>query len=171
MPPTGCTGFDAAPVLLRGVPVTTRVEQEYGRLTGPGRRFIKGQKYALLSRWENLTEKGRKALDLLFNANRRLNRAYLLKEQFGELWSCRTATAAWKFFTRWRDSLKWQRLAPYEKFAAMIITHWDGIVSYCEPDNKVALGFVEGLNNKIRTMQKRAYVSHFPKCLPLFSLN
>jgi len=52
---------------------------EYARLSGPGRRFIKGQKYTLLSRWENLTEKGREALELLFNANRRLNRAYLLK--------------------------------------------------------------------------------------------
>jgi transposase len=30
-------------------------------------------------------------------------------------------------------------------------------VSYCHPNNKVALGFVEGLNNKIRTIQKRAY--------------
>jgi transposase len=132
-------------------------KQEYGRLTGPGRRFIKGQKYALLSRWENLTEKGRKALNLLFNANRRLNRAYLLKEQFGELWSCRSAAAAWKFFTRWRDALRWQRLPSYERFATMIATHWDGIVSYCDPNNKVALGFVEGLNNKIRTLQKRAY--------------
>jgi transposase len=33
---------------------------EYARLTGPGRRFIKGQKYALLSRWRNLTLPGRK---------------------------------------------------------------------------------------------------------------
>jgi len=28
---------------------------------------------------------------------------------------------------------------------------------YCEPENKVALGFVEGLNNKIRVLQRRAY--------------
>ena len=33
----------------------------------------------------------------------------------------------------------------------------DGIVSYCNPQNKVALGFVEGLNNKIRVIQRRAY--------------
>jgi transposase len=130
---------------------------EYGRLAGPGRRFIKGQKYTLLSRWENLTEKGREALELLFNANRRLNRAYLLKEQFGELWSCRNAEDAWQFFARWRESLRWQRLEPYQAFALMIAKHWDGIVSYCEPGNQVALGFVEGLNNKIRTIQKRAY--------------
>ncbi len=56
-----------------------------------------------------------------------------------------------------RASLKWQRLAPYEKFAKMIERHWDGIAAYCKPENKVSLGFVEGLNNKIRVIQRRAY--------------
>jgi len=28
---------------------------------------------------------------------------------------------------------------------------------YCQPDNKVSLGFVEGVNNKIRVIQRRAY--------------
>jgi transposase len=46
-------------------------------------------------------------------------------------------------------------LKPYEKFAAMIDAHWDGIAAYCEPENKVPLGFVEGLNNKIRVFQRR----------------
>ena len=39
----------------------------------------------------------------------------------------------------------------------MIERHWDGIPAYCKPENKVALGFVEGLNNKIRVIQRRAY--------------
>ncbi len=29
--------------------------------------------------------------------------------------------------------------------------------AYCKPENKVALGFVEDLNNKIRLMQRRVY--------------
>ena len=132
-------------------------KSEYARLTGEGRRFIKGQKYTLLSRWENLSEKGREALEMLFRANRRLYRAYLLKEQFGELWSCRSEEKARRFFFLWKESLLWKRLEPYRKFARMIDKHWDGIVSFCEPGNQVALGFVEGLNNKIRTLQKRAY--------------
>ena len=49
------------------------------------------------------------------------------------------------------------RRTPYEKFAAMIDRHWDGIAAYCRPENKVSLGFVEGLNNKIRVLQRRAY--------------
>ena len=50
-----------------------------------------------------------------------------------------------------------QRLKPYEKFADMIDRHWDGIAAYCRLENKVSLGFVEGLNNKIRVIQRRAY--------------
>jgi hypothetical protein len=36
-----------------------------------------------------------------------------------------------------------------ERFADMIDRHWDGIAAYCKPENKVSLGFVEGLNSKI----------------------
>jgi transposase len=39
----------------------------------------------------------------------------------------------------------------------MIERHWDGIVSYCKPENKVSLGCVEGLNNTIRVIQRKAY--------------
>jgi hypothetical protein len=54
---------------------------------GPDRRYIKGQKYTLLSRKENLTLDGKKALKALLSANKRPNTAYLLKKSFGQLWS------------------------------------------------------------------------------------
>jgi len=38
----------------------------------------------------------------------------------------------------------------------MIDRHWDGIAASCKPENKISLGFVEGLNNKIRVIQRRA---------------
>ena len=132
-------------------------KKEYARLSGKDRRFIKGQKYTLLSRRENLTQKGRQSLKLLLKANKRLNTAYLLKESFGQLWDYQTEGWARRFFNNWCDSLKWQRLEPYQKFAEMIERHWDGIAAYCKPENKVPLGFVEGFNNKIRVIQRRAY--------------
>jgi hypothetical protein len=91
------------------------------------------------------------------SSQKRLNTAYVLKESFGQLWSYEREGWARRFFENWRASLKWQRLTPYEKFAAMIDRHWDGIAAYCRPENKVSLGFVEGLNNKIRVIQRRAY--------------
>jgi len=132
-------------------------KSEYARLSGRKRRFIKGQKYTLLSRRENLSLSGKKALKALLKANKRLNTAYMLKESFGQLWDYEREAWARKFFENWRASLKWQRLKAYEKFAEMIDRHWDGIAAYCKPDNKVSLGFVEGLNTKIRVIQRRAY--------------
>jgi transposase len=132
-------------------------KSEYARLSGKDRRYIKGQKYTLLSRQENLTLEGRQALKTLLRANKRLNTAYLLKESFGQLWSYEREGWARRFFDNWRAALKWQRLKPYAKFADMIDRHWDGIAAYCKPENKVSLGFVEGLNNKIRVIQRRAY--------------
>jgi transposase len=132
-------------------------KSEYARLSGKDRRFIKGQKYTLLSHKANLTLDGRRALRTLLQANQRLNTAYLLKESFGQLWDYQTEGWAWRFFEQWRAALKWQRLKPYQQFAALIDRHWDGIAAYCRPENKVGLGFVEGLNNKVRVLQRRAY--------------
>ena len=130
---------------------------EYKRLSGKDRSYIKGQRYTLLSRRENLNMDGRRALKKLLQANRRLNTAYVLKEDFGQLWNYRSERGARAFFDRWKDSLKWQRLEPYQKFAELIESHWEGIASYCHPENKVSLGLVEGVNNKIRVLQRRAY--------------
>ena len=130
---------------------------EYRRLKGEDRSYIKGHRYTLLSNRENLSLDGRQALQKLLSANKRLNTAYLLKESFGQLWDYKTERGAHAFFERWKESLKWQRLEPYQKFARMIEKHWQGIVSYCHPENKVSLGLVEGLNNKIRVLQRRAY--------------
>jgi transposase len=150
--------FDKFHVLRHlGQALDTVRKREYARLTGKQRQYIKGQKYTLLSRRDNLTLEGRQALKTLLAANKRLNTAYLLRESFGQLWSYEREGWARRFFENWRASLKWQRLKPYEKFAEMIDRHWDGIAAYCKPQNKVALGFVEGLNNKIRVIQRRAY--------------
>ena len=142
-------------------------KHEFARLSGKHRTFIKGQKYALLSHPQNLKGPARKNLKLLLRANKRLNTAYMLKESFGQLWDYNSETWARKFFESWRAQLKWQRLKPFEKFAAMIERHWDGIAAFCKPENKVALGFVEGLNNKIRVIQRRAYGLHDEEYLKL----
>jgi transposase len=132
-------------------------KKEYARLSGEDRRFVKGQRYTLLSHWGNLKAEGKAALKLLFKANRRLNKAYLLKESFGQLWDYQRPGWARRFFEQWRSALRWQRLEPFERFATMVAGHWDGIEAYCHEENKVPLGFVEGVNNKIRAIQRRAY--------------
>jgi transposase len=92
-------------------------------------------------------------LKALLSANQRLNVAYLLKESFGQLWGYQYPACARRFFDNWKSSLKGQNLKPYEKFAQTVERHWEGIVAHCKPENKVPLGFVEGLNNKIQSLR------------------
>lgn len=132
-------------------------KSEYRRVAVKDQRFIKGQKYNLLSNHENLSLGGQQALKSLLAANKRLNTAYVLKESFGRLWDFQSEAWARKFFDNWKTSLKWQRLKPFEDFARLVERHWEGIAAYCMPENRVSLGFVEGLNNKIRVIQRRAY--------------
>lgn len=156
--PTAAILFDKFHIVRHlGEALDTVRKQEYARLRGQDRKFIKGQKYTLLSRHENLSLDGRRALKKLLGANKRLNTAYVLKESFGQLWDYQREGWARRFFENWKAALKWQRLKPYEKFAQLIERHWEGIAAYCRPENKVSLGFVEGLNNKIRVIQRRAY--------------
>lgn len=141
-----------------GVAMDKVRKAEYKRLTSRAdRQYIKGQKYVLLSHRANLSPDKRRRLDTLLTANKRLNTAYLLKESFGQLWSYRSEAWARRFFENWCAQLKWQRLKPFEDFAAMIERHWDGIAAFCRPENKISLGFVEGLNNKVRVIQRRCY--------------
>jgi transposase len=121
------------------------------------RAFIKGQRYTLLSNAENLTHEGRESLKKLLTANKRLNTAYLLKESFDQLWSYKSEAWMRKFFENWKASLKWQRLEPFVKFSEMVERNWEGLAEYCRREEKPSLGFVEGLNTKIRVIQRRAY--------------
>jgi len=130
---------------------------EYKNLPKTERAYIKGNRYILLSHKQNLDLKGRSRLKALLAVNKRLSTAYMLKESFGQLWDYQYPGCAQRFLDNWKSSLKGQGLKPYEKFVETVERHWDGIVAHCNPENKVSLGFVEGLNNKIRVIQRRAY--------------
>jgi transposase len=49
----------------------------------------------------------------------------------------------------------------------MVEAHGDGIEAYCHEENKASLGFVEGINNKIRAIQRRSYGLRDEECLRL----
>lgn len=133
-------------------------KEEHKRLKETdGEDYIKGNKYTLLSKRKNLKLKGSESLEKILEANKRLNVAYVLKETFDQLWGYKDAAQARKFFDNWKESLEGYELKSYEKFTEMIENHWDGIVSHCTLGEGIKLGFVEGLNNKIRVFQRRAY--------------
>jgi transposase len=121
---------------------------------GPKKReLIKGKKWLLLSRWKNLTDTHRGELNRLFGLNRRVFKAYLLKESLERLWDYHYEGAMLNYLQKWIDQLRWQRLQPFEELAAMLLKHVDGIVNYCR--TKVRFGVVEALNGNIRMLINR----------------
>ena len=126
---------------------------EFFRQGRKKRGLIKGKKWLLQSRWKNLTPSRRGELNRLFAMNRRVFKAYMLKESLERLWDYRYPGAMINYLQRWMDQLKWQRLAPFEKLAATLLKHLDGIANYCR--TKVRFGVVEALNGNIRMLINR----------------
>ena len=102
---------------------------EFFRQGKQKRGLIKGKKWLLMSRWKNLTVSQRGELNRLFQLNRRVFKAYLLKESLEKLWDYRYQGAMLNYLQRWMDQLKWQRLRPFEELADMLLKHLEGILN------------------------------------------
>jgi transposase len=126
---------------------------EFFRKGQQGRQVIKGKRWLLLSRWEHLSVAKRGQLNELFDLNRRVFKAYMLKESLERLWDYRYPGAMFNYLNEWIGELKWQRLKPLEKLARMLLTHADGIANYCR--TTVRFGVVEAVNANIRMLIHR----------------
>jgi transposase len=117
------------------------------------RELVKGKRWLLLTRWVNLTSRKRQELNTLFALNRKLLKAYLLKESLDRLWTYRYEGAMLNYLERWIDQLRWQRLEPFHKLASLLLKHLDGILNYCR--TKAPMGVVEAVNGNIKTLLRR----------------
>jgi transposase len=126
---------------------------EFFRKGGPMRDVVKGKRWLLLTRWVNLTEAKQQQLNQLFSLNRKLMKAYLLKESLDRLWNYVYEGAMLRYFKSWTLQLRWQRLPAFEKLANMLVDHLDGILNYCRV--KVRFGVVEAINGNIKTLLRR----------------
>ena len=126
---------------------------EFFRKGGRMRNLVKGKRWLLLTRWVNLTTGKKRELNTLFALNRKLLKAYLLKESLDRLWTYTYEGAMLNYLQRWIDQLRWQRLQPFQKLASMLLKHLDGILNYCR--TKVPLGVVEAVNGNIKMLLRR----------------
>ena len=126
---------------------------EFFRKGGQARDLVKGKRWLLLSRWVHLDTKKRQLLNELFRLNRRMMKAYLLKESLDRLWTYRYEGAALRYLNQWIDQLRWQRLGPFNKLAEMLLSHQEGILNYCR--TQVRFGVVEAVNGNIKALLRR----------------
>ena len=126
---------------------------EFFRKGGQWRGLVKGKRWLLLTRWVNLSSGKRQELNSLFALNRKLFKAYVLKESLDRLWNYRYEGAMLNYLQSWMGQLRWQRLRPFEKLADMLLNHLQGILNYCR--TKVPLGMVEAINGNIKSLLRR----------------
>lgn len=126
---------------------------EFFRKGGQMRGVVKGKRWLLLTRWMNLDNDKKQQLNQLFTLNRRVMKAYLLKESLDRLWSYTYEQAMVRYLQSWIDQLRWQRLKPFRKLAQMLLDHLEGIVNYCRI--KIPMGVVEAVNGNIKSLLRR----------------
>jgi transposase len=126
---------------------------EFFRKGGQAREIVKGKRWLLLSSWVNLDRGKKRQLNQLFALNRRVMKAYLLKESLARLWNYTYEGAMLRYLQSWVDQLRWQRLPPMEKLATMLLKHLEGILNYCR--TKVPMGVVEAVNGNIKALLRR----------------
>jgi transposase len=126
---------------------------EFYRKGGRMRGLVKGKRWLLLTRWVHLDIRKKQLLNELFRLNRRVMKAYLLKGSLDQLWNYTYEAAAQRYLDRWIDQIRWQRLKPFQKLAAMLLNHLEGILNYCRI--KVPFGVVEAVNGNIKALLRR----------------
>ena len=114
-------------------------------------------RWLLLKRFENLTEKQEVKLRDLVQYNLRSIRAYLLKEDFQQLWDYVSPVWAGKFIDRWVKGVMLSKIEPMKKEARTIRKHKGLILNYFKAKKTFSSGIVEGLNNKVKLTMRKSY--------------
>jgi len=119
------------------------------------RRFIKGTRYLLLMGEENLPEQKRAALEQALRFNEPLSVAYYLKEELRWLWSQPTHARMRKYLEAWCAQALESGIVQMISLAKTLRGHATGILNYFK--HGISTGKLEGINNKIKTLKRKAY--------------
>ena len=118
---------------------------------------LKGTRFCLLKRPENLTASQEVTLAQLLRYNLATVRAYLLKEDFQFFWDYVSPSWAGKFLDRWCTRALRSKLDPMKRVARMLRGHRDLLLNWFRARGVISAGAVEGLNNKLKLTTRRAY--------------
>jgi transposase len=130
----------------------------YRELTDEGqRKILKGTRWLLLKNPENLdplrNEKQR--LEDALNLNTPLTIAYYLKDDLRQIWQQKNKATARRVLEDWIRRADASGVRMLQQFARTLEDHRDGILAYY--DYRISTGPLEGINNKIKTMNRQAY--------------
>jgi transposase len=129
-------------------------KEQWRELGKDERKAIKGLRWLLARHSRNRTPEHTRTLHQLRKANRRIHRAWVLKDEFEQFWDFPCPTQARQFLQRWMTSVLRSRLPSMAKFVRTLRNHLDNIITFIEHPLTNAVG--EGLNRVIKIVKNRA---------------
>lgn len=118
--------------------------------------IVKGTMWIIRKNNQDLTADERKKLNRLFAYSPELKLAYTFREELTAIFEMRlTKAQAKKRLIKWRDKVRRSALTCFDKFLTTLNNWLDEVINYFV--NRLSSGFVEGLNNKIKTIKRRCY--------------
>jgi transposase len=127
---------------------------EVRRLERKGNELLKGHRYTILRKYENLSKAKKAELDALLPLYPKLGEAYRLRQLFLDIFDIKEADEAKGYLWFWCEQALVAAIQPFTKFVNMVKAHWSGIIAYF--DYKVTNGILEGINSKIQLAKRRA---------------
>ena len=118
---------------------------------------LKGTRWLLLKNPENLNEEKDEParLEEALRLNAPLATAYYLKEDLRQFWKQPSKTAAKRFIDSWYDRAMSTGIKQLMTMARTLASHAFGLLAYF--DYPISTGPLEGINNKIKTLQRQSY--------------
>lgn len=132
---------------------------EYRKASKEDKAVFKGSRYLLLKNRSNLKDKAqRDHLKKLLNLNETLSKVMILKDQLKHIWDYRSSSWANKAIDQWCALARSLEQPSLNSFVKMLERHRYGIVNHC--DHPIHTGKLEGVNNKIKVIKRKAYGFH-----------
>lgn len=129
-------------------------KEQWRQACGEDRKLLKGLRWVLLHHSAQRSQKDRRTLKTLEKANRRIYRAWRLKDEFEHFWRYRARWAAERFLKEWTTAALRSRLEPLRRLVNTLRKHAAGITAFV--DTHLTNAAAEGLNRIIRMIKNRA---------------
>jgi transposase len=123
--------------------------------SGPMKQTVKGIRYLLLMRRENVEKEKLPRLDEALKHNEPLFTGYLLKEALGLLWEQATYGQMRSFLHQWCAWADESGISQMRQMARTLLSHKSGILAWWK--HRINNGRMEGINNKIKTLLRQTY--------------
>jgi transposase len=122
-------------------------------------KVLKGTRWLLLKNPENLDanpeKKEKERLQRALELNEPLAKAYYLKDDLRQFWNQPTKQEAEQWLDQWIESARSSKIHMLMQMAKTIQGHKYGLLNWY--DYPISTGPLEGTNNKIKTLQRKAY--------------